>query len=236
VHCVSIEHKLGIHASPTCVMAFGQKDGAIGYLVGEPNRGLEYMFVMMNAARLSVGLEGYAVAERAFQQAAEWARTRVQGKPPVAAARCPMPIIHHPDVKRMLLTMKSQVEAMRALGALRRVQARPRRAHPDEKVRAAAQARGDLLIPIVKGWSTETGIEVASTGIQVHGGMGFIEETGAAQPLRDVRITTIYEGTTGIQSNDLVGRKVGRDRGAALGALLADMQRELGALGSSDAA
>ncbi|MCC6170752.1 MAG: acyl-CoA dehydrogenase [Gammaproteobacteria bacterium] len=235
VHCLSIEHKLGIHASPTCVMAFGQKEGAVGYLVGEPNRGLEYMFVMMNAARLSVGLEGYAVAERAFQQAAEWARTRVQGKPPVAAAAGPLPIIHHPDVKRMLLSMKSQVEAMRALGLYAAFQLDLGGAHPDEKLRAAAQARGELLIPIVKGWSTETGIEIASTGIQVHGGMGYIEETGAAQPLRDVRITTIYEGTTGIQSNDLVGRKVGRDRGAAMGAMLADMQRELDAIASTKA-
>jgi len=234
VQCISIEHKLGIHASPTCVMAFGQQDGAVGYLVGEANRGLEYMFVMMNAARLSVGLEGYAVAERAFQQAAEWARTRVQGKPPVAAASGPMPIIHHPDVKRMLLTMKSQVEAMRALGLYAAWNLDLGSGHPDAARRAAAQARGDLLIPIVKGWSTETGIEIASTGIQVHGGMGFIEETGAAQPLRDVRITTIYEGTTGIQSNDLVGRKVGRDRGVAMGALIADMAREIEALEAQD--
>ena len=234
VQCISIEHKLGIHASPTCVMAFGQQDGAIGYLVGEANRGLEYMFVMMNAARLSVGLEGYAVAERAFQQAADWARTRVQGKPPVAAASGPLSIIHHPDVKRMLLTMKSQVEAMRALGLYAAWNLDLGSGHPDGARRAAAQARGDLLIPIVKGWSTETGIDIASTGIQVHGGMGFIEETGAAQPLRDVRITTIYEGTTGIQSNDLVGRKVGRDRGVAIGALIADMAREIEALGSGD--
>jgi 3-(methylthio)propanoyl-CoA dehydrogenase len=234
VQCISIEHKLGIHASPTCVMAFGQQDGAVGYLVGEANRGLEYMFVMMNAARLSVGLEGYAVAERAFQQAADWARTRVQGKPPVAAATGPMPIIHHPDVKRMLLGMKSQVEAMRALGLYTAWNLDLGSGHPDAARRAAAQARGELLIPIVKGWSTETGIEIASSGIQVHGGMGFIEETGAAQPLRDVRITTIYEGTTGIQSNDLVGRKVGRDRGVAMGALLADMAREIEALEAQD--
>jgi alkylation response protein AidB-like acyl-CoA dehydrogenase len=236
VQCLSIEHKLGIHASPTCVMAFGQQDGALGYLVGEANRGLEYMFVMMNAARLSVGLEGYAVAERAFQQAADWARTRVQGKPPVAAASGPMPIIHHPDVKRMLLTMKSQVEAMRALGLYTAWNLDLGSGHPDAARRAAAQARGELLIPIVKGWSTETGIEVASIGIQVHGGMGFIEETGAAQPLRDVRITTIYEGTTGIQSNDLVGRKVGRDRGVTIGALIADMARELDAIEAVDPA
>jgi alkylation response protein AidB-like acyl-CoA dehydrogenase len=234
VHCISIEHKLGIHGSPTCVMSYGQGEGAIGYLVGEANRGLEYMFVMMNAARLSVGLEGYAVAERSFQQAAEWARTRVQGKPPVAGASPQSPIIHHPDVKRMLLTMKSQIEAMRALGLYTAYQLDLGRGHPDPAARAAAQARGDLLIPIVKGWSTETGIELTSLGVQVHGGMGFVEETGAAQAYRDVRITTIYEGTTGIQSNDLVGRKVGRDRGAAIGALIADMQRELDAIATDD--
>jgi acyl-CoA dehydrogenase len=232
VQCISIEHKLGIHGSPTCVLAYGQGEGAIGYLVGEANRGLEYMFVMMNAARLSVGLEGYAIAERAFQQAAEWARTRVQGKPPVAAVSGPAPIIHHPDVKRMLLTMKSQIEAMRALAMYAAYQLDIGGHHPDPARRAAAQARGELLIPIVKGWSTETGIEIASLGIQVHGGMGYIEETGAAQALRDVRITTIYEGTTAIQSNDLIGRKVGRDRGAAIAALAADAQRELEGLAS----
>ena len=229
-HCISIEHKLGIHASPTCVMAFGQKDGAIGYLVGEPNRGPEYMFVMMNAARLSVGLEGYAVADRAYQQALDWARTRVQGKPPVAAAQGPLPIAHHPDVKRMLLTMKSQTEALRAVALYTAWQLDLGAHHPDPAVRAAAQARGDLLIPIVKGCSTEAGIELASLGIQVHGGMGFVEETGAAQPYRDVRITTIYEGTTGIQSNDFVGRKIGRDRGRALASLVQDMRGELAAL------
>ncbi len=238
VHCISIEHKLGIHGSPTAVLAYGQKDGAVGYLVGEANRGLEYMFVMMNAARLSVGLEGYAVAERAFQQAAEWARTRVQGKPPVAVppgTNGPLPIGHHPDIKRMLLTMKSQTEAMRAVAMYAASQLDLGRGHPDATLRAAAQARGDLLIPVVKGWSTETGVELASIGIQVHGGMGFIEETGAAQPLRDARITTIYEGTTGIQSNDLIGRKLARDRGATMNALLDDMQRELDALSGRNA-
>ena len=230
VQCISIEHKLGIHGSPTCVMAYGQKAGAIGYLIGEANRGLEYMFVMMNAARLSVALEGYAIAERAFQQAADWARSRVQGKPPVAAASGPLPIIHHPDIKRMLLTMKSLIEAMRALALFVAFNLDLASAHADPVQRAAYQARGDLLIPVVKGWSTENGIELASLGIQVHGGMGFIEETGAAQVLRDARITTIYEGTTGIQANDLIGRKIGRDRGAAMGAMLADMTRELEAL------
>src|SRR5690349_8467368 len=241
VNCASIEHKLGIHASPTCVMMYGENEGALGLLVGEANRGLEYMFVMMNAARLSVGLEGYAQGERAFQQALEWARTRVQGKPPVPVSKVagsasmgtsssPAPIIGHPDVKRMLLGMKSSVEASRALALYAAYQLDLGKAHPDEAVRTAAQARGDFLIPIVKGFGTENGIEVASTGIQVHGGMGYIEETGAAQTLRDVRITAIYEGTTGIQSNDLIGRKFGRDGGAALGAFIDEMRASLTAL------
>ena len=228
VQCISIEHKLGIRGSPTCVMAYGQKDGAIGYLVGEAGRGLEYTFVMMNAARLSVGLEGYAVAERAYQQAAEWARTRVQGKPPGASSSAgPAPIIHHPDVKRMLLSMRSQIEALRAVALYAAYQLDLGSKHPDTAIRAAARARGDLLIPVVKGCSTEAGIEIASIGIQVHGGMGFIEETGAAQPYRDVRITTIYEGTTGIQSNDFIGRKLARDGGQAMAALLIDVRRDL---------
>jgi acyl-CoA dehydrogenase len=246
VFCASIEHKLGIHASPTCVMTYGDNEGALGTLVGEANRGLEYMFVMMNVARLSVGLEGYAQGERAFQQAVEWARARVQGKPPVTMAKIsgsasmgtgssPAPIIGHPDVKRMLLEMKSTVEASRALALYAASQLDLGHAHPDEAVRAASQARGDLLIPIVKGFCTENGIDVASTGIQVHGGMGYVEETGAAQTLRDVRITSIYEGTTGIQSNDLIGRKVGRDGGAVLGRFLDEMQSSLEALSSNDA-
>src|SRR5215468_5104941 len=234
VRCLSIEEKLGIHASPTCVLAFGEKEGAVAYLVGEPGRGLEYMFIMMNSARLSVGSEGYAVGERAFQRALEWARTRVQGKPPVPAATGPVPIIHHPDVKRMLLLMKSQTEASRALtlyGAFQFDLAH----YGEPKGRSAAQARGELLTPIIKGWCTEIGNEVSAIGVQVHGGMGFIEETGAAQYVRDVRITTIYEGTTGIQSNDLIGRKIGRDGGVAVNALLAEMERELGALAGGDA-
>jgi 3-(methylthio)propanoyl-CoA dehydrogenase len=237
VRCVSVEHKLGIHASPTCVMAFGDQKGAVAYLVGEANRGLEYMFIMMNAARLAVGLEGYAVSERAFQHAAEWARTRVQGKPPVASSPGSKPtIIHHPDVKRMLLSMKSSTEAMRALGLYTAYQLDLARHSTDAKLREAAQIRGDLLIPIVKAWCTELGIDVTSLGIQVHGGMGFIEETGAAQYYRDVRITAIYEGTTGIQSNDLINRKIARDRGEAMGALIADMRRELEALDAADPA
>jgi alkylation response protein AidB-like acyl-CoA dehydrogenase len=236
VRCVSIEHKLGIHASPTCALAFGDGDGAVGYLVGEANRGLEYMFIMMNAARLSVGIEGYCMGERAFQRAVDWARNRIQGKPPVAQPTGPAPIIHHPDVKRMLLTMKSATEAGRALALYAALQLDLAAHSPDAKQRAAAQARGDLLIPIVKGWCTEVGNEVTAIGVQVHGGMGFIEETGAAQYVRDVRITTIYEGTTGIQSNDLIGRKLGRDRGAAMSALIADMSRELEALSTDNAA
>jgi alkylation response protein AidB-like acyl-CoA dehydrogenase len=230
VRCVSIEHKLGIHASPTCVLAFGDQNGAEGYLVGEANRGLEYMFVMMNAARLSVGLEGYAMGERAFQHALDWARNRIQGKPPVAQPGGPAPIINHPDVKRMLLTMKSSTEAARALALYAALQLDLAHYGVDEAGRVASQARADLLIPIVKGWCTEIGNETTAVGVQIHGGMGFIEETGAAQYVRDVRITTIYEGTTGIQSNDLIGRKLGRDRGAAMIALLADMSGELEAL------
>ena len=236
VRCVSIEHKLGIHASPTCVLAFGDQNGAEGYLVGEANRGLEYMFIMMNAARLSVGLEGYAMGERAFQHAVDWARTRIQGKPPVPQPGGPAPIIHHPDVKRMLLTMKSTTEAARALALYAAFQLDLATYSGDEAQRTAAQSRTDLLIPIVKGWCTEMGNEMAAIGVQVHGGMGFIEETGAAQYVRDARITTIYEGTTGIQANDLLGRKLGRDGGAAMKSLLADMSRELQGLSADDPA
>ena len=238
VRCVSIEHKLGIHASPTCVLAFGDQDGAVGYLVGEANRGLEYMFVMMNSARLSVGLEGYAVADRAFQRALEWARTRVQGRPVAVKAGSAQKatIIEHPDVRRMLLTMKAGTEAARALALYAAYQVDLGAHAADAKQKAAAQARADLLIPIVKGWCTELGNEIAAIGVQVHGGMGYIEETGAAQYVRDVRITTIYEGTTGIQSNDLLGRKLARDRGAAMAALIADMAAELQGLDAGNAA
>jgi 3-(methylthio)propanoyl-CoA dehydrogenase len=235
LRCVSIEHKLGIHASPTCMLAFGAERGALGYLIGTANRGLEYMFVMMNAARLSVGIEGYAVAERAWQRATEWARNRVQGRLAAAPASGAGTIIHHPDVKRMLLTMKSCIEAMRALGLYAAFELDIAEFDPDAQRRLHAQARVDLLIPVVKGWCTELGNELAAVGVQVHGGMGFIEETGAAQYVRDLRITTIYEGTTGIQANDLIGRKLGRDRGAAMTALILEMQAELEALEASDA-
>jgi alkylation response protein AidB-like acyl-CoA dehydrogenase len=224
VRCVSLEHKLGIHASPTCVLAFGDNGGAVGYLVGEENRGMECMFTMMNNARLNVGLQGVAIAERAYQHARDFARQRVQGRPVTAKAAGTYPIIHHPDVRRMLLLMRAQSEAMRALayytaGAIDRA-----RHHPDAERRAQQQRRVDLLIPVVKAWCTDLGVEIASIGVQIHGGMGFIEETGAAQHLRDARIAPIYEGTNGIQANDLVGRKLLRDRGAAATELLADMR------------
>ena len=213
VQCASIEHKLGIHASPTAVLIYGEKEGAIGYLVGEENRGLEYMFIMMNAARFAVGLEGVAISERAYQLALGYAKERVQGRDLAGGAKA-VPIIRQPDVRRMLMSMKAQTEAMRALAYV--VAAAMDIAHrdPDAGLRAKHQAFADMMIPVVKGWSTESCIEVASTGIQVHGGMGYIEETGAAQLLRDARITTIYEGTTAIQANDLVGRKMAREGGA----------------------
>jgi len=223
VRCVSIEHKMGIHASPTAVLAFGDGPGAIGYLIGEENRGLEYMFIMMNEARFGVGVQGLGVAERAYQLALANAKERVQGKDATAPKGPSVPIIRHPDVRRMLMSMKSRVEAMRALAYV--VAALFDQAHhaPDEAARAAAHGGVDVLIPILKGWCTETGIEVASTGMQIHGGMGFIEETGAAQYLRDARITSIYEGTTGIQANDLIGRKVLRDGGRSMQALVAQI-------------
>jgi alkylation response protein AidB-like acyl-CoA dehydrogenase len=234
VKCVSIEHKLGIHASPTAVMAYGEKDGALGHIVGEPHRGLEYMFIMMNAARLSVGLEGVAIGERAYQRALSWSRERMQGKPVGVQGAKTSPIIQHPDVKRMLLTMKSTTEAMRALAYWTSALLDRAHHHADESERKRCQSLVDLLIPVVKGWSTEMGIEVATLGIQVHGGMGFIEETGAAQHLRDARITTIYEGTTGIQANDLVGRKMGREGGRTALALLVEIEKLPGQLGRSN--
>ena len=214
IRCVSIEHKLGIHGSPTCVLAYGDKGGATGYLVGEPNRGLEYMFTMMNHARLGVGMEGVAIAERAYQHALEYAKTRVQGRAIGQRSGDRVTIIHHPDVRRMLLTMRAQTEAMRALGYYAAGTLDRAKHHADAEQRASYQSRLDLLTPVVKGWCTELAVEIASLGMQIHGGMGFVEETGAAQYLRDARITTIYEGTTGIQANDLIGRKVGAEKGA----------------------
>jgi 3-(methylthio)propanoyl-CoA dehydrogenase len=224
--CVSIEHKLGIHASPTCVMAFGDSGGAIGTLIGKANEGLKYMFIMMNAARYAVGLEGLALSERAYQQALGYARERVQGRA-IEGSPAPVAIIRHPDVRRMLMTMKAQIEAMRALAYMVAGAHDTAFHHPDENERKRNQAFVDLMIPVVKGWLTETGNDIASLGVQVHGGMGFIEETGAAQHLRDARITTIYEGTTGIQANDLIGRKIAREGGATLKAVVAMMQQTL---------
>ena len=235
LRCVSIEHKLGIHASPTCVMSYGDRGGATGYLIGQPHHGLEYMFIMMNSARLSVGVQGVGLAELASQQASEWAHSRVQGRPAGASGAAAATIVHHPDVRRMLLTLRANVEAMRALALYTALQLDLARAEDDKTRRAAALQRGELLIPIVKGWCTDQASELASLAVQVHGGMGFIEETGVAQTLRDVRITSIYEGTTGIQANDLIGRKLGRDRGAAMTALLSVTMRELNDLRGSDA-
>ncbi|WP_425405263.1 acyl-CoA dehydrogenase C-terminal domain-containing protein [Hwanghaeella sp.] len=215
LRCVSLEHKLGIGASPTCVMAYGDNEGAIGYLVGEENRGLECMFTMMNNARLAVGMQGLAIAERAYQQARDFAKERKQGKS-ASSDGAPAPIIHHADVRRMLLTMRAHTEAMRALILDTMTMLDISHRHTDESWRGWASKRVDLLTPVIKGWFTDTGVEMASLGVQVHGGMGFIEETGAAQHYRDARILPIYEGTNGIQAADLIGRKILRDGGDAV--------------------
>lgn len=220
VRVVSTEHKLGIHASPTCVMSFGENAGAIGYLIGEPGDGLACMFTLMNHARLEVGLEGVSLSERAYQDALAYARERVQGRDVETGESSA--IIQHADVQRMLMTMRSLTDAMRGLtydGAF----SHDLRTHGNDDERRLFNERFALLTPVVKAWSTELVNEVTSLGIQVHGGMGFIEETGAAQHYRDARITSIYEGTNGIQANDLVGRKVLRDQGAALNAYIQEM-------------
>jgi alkylation response protein AidB-like acyl-CoA dehydrogenase len=224
LRCVSLEHKLGIHASPTCVMSFGDDGGAVGYLVGEEGRGLSYMFTMMNNARLSVGIQGLAIAERAYQQAAAFARSRVQSKDDGSAAPASVSIVHHADVRRMLMSMRAQIEAMRALGYYTAAGIDGALKQPDKAAGRKIQDRVDLLIPIVKAWFTDLGNEIASTGVQIHGGMGFVEETGAAQHLRDARILPIYEGTNGIQARDLVGRKVAKDGGETMLALVAEMR------------
>jgi alkylation response protein AidB-like acyl-CoA dehydrogenase len=236
VYCVSIEHKLGIHASPTAVLAFGDNVGAIGYLVGEENRGLEYMFIMMNMARFSVGVQGVAISERAYQHALSYARERIQGAELGVRGGEKAPIIRHPDVRRMLMSMKAYVEAMRSLAYFTAACLDKANNHPDAAERARHQAFADLMIPVVKGWSTEMSIGVASTGIQIQGGMGYVEETGAAQHLRDARITTIYEGTTGIQANDLIGRKIARDKGATAQAVIAMMRTTEGQLAEAPGA
>ncbi|WP_322094975.1 acyl-CoA dehydrogenase [Paraburkholderia bannensis] len=236
VHCVSIEHKLGIKASPTAVLQFGDHGGATGYLIGEENRGLEYMFIMMNAARFGVGTQGVAIAERAYQQAVAYAKERVQSRPVDGSAKQSVTIVHHPDVRRMLATMRSMTEGARALAYVAAGHADKAHHHADEAVRARHQAIYEFLVPIVKGWSTEMANDVTSLGVQVHGGMGFIEETGAAQHYRDARILAIYEGTTAIQANDLIGRKTARDGGAVAKALLDEVAQTIEALGQANGA
>ncbi|WP_332848084.1 acyl-CoA dehydrogenase [Massilia sp. S19_KUP03_FR1] len=237
-HCVSIEHKLGIKASPTAVLQFGDNGGAIGTLVGEENRGLEYMFIMMNAARFGVGLQGIGLAERAYQQAVAFAKDRVQSRD-LAGSAGPVSIIHHPDVRRMLMSMRAQTEAARALAYVGAGLSDLAHHHPDPETRKTNLAIYEYLVPVIKGWSTEMSENVARDGVQVHGGMGFIEETGAAQHYRDAKILTIYEGTTAIQANDLVGRKTLRDGGATAKAILArvrDTQEQLAAREGDDMA
>jgi len=219
VHCVSIEHKMGIKASPTAVLQFGDHGGAVGELIGEENRGLEYMFIMMNAARYAVGLQGIAVAERAYQKAVQYARERVQSRPVDGSLPGSAAIIHHPDVRRMLMTMRALTEGCRAMAFAAAAANDVRHAHPDAETRRQNQSFHEFMVPLVKGYSTEMSLEVTSLGVQVHGGMGFIEETGAAQYYRDARILTIYEGTTAIQANDLVSRKTLRDGGQAVRAV-----------------
>ena len=244
VQCVSIEHKLGIKASPTAVLQFGDGTaasiadsagpGAVGYLVGEENRGLEYMFIMMNAARYAVGVQGVAVAEGAYQKAAAYAKDRVQGRPVDGSQPGAAAIIQHPDVRRMLLTMRALTEGCRAMALAAAAAYDTAHAHPDEEARRRALAFYEFMVPLVKGYSTEMSLEVTSLGVQVHGGMGFIEETGAAQFYRDAKILTIYEGTTAIQGNDLVGRKTLRDRGAVAKLIAGEIEATEAKLRQSD--
>ena len=238
VYCVSIEHKMGIKASPTAVLQYGDHGGAIGYLVGEENRGLEYMFIMMNAARYAVGVQGIATAERAYQKAVQYARDRVQSRPVDGSLSAAGPIIHHPDVRRMLMTMRAYTEGCRAMASVAAAAYDAAHHHPDAAVRKDNQAFYEFLVPLVKGYSTEMSIDVASLGVQVHGGMGFIEETGCAQYYRDAKILTIYEGTTAIQANDLVGRKTARDGGMgakSIATQIAKTEAELAASPNADA-
>ncbi|MCS4293426.1 alkylation response protein AidB-like acyl-CoA dehydrogenase [Comamonas sp. BIGb0152] len=233
VHCVSIEHKLGIKASPTCVLQFGDHGGATGFLVGEENRGLEYMFIMMNAARYAVGVQGVAIAERAYQQAAAFAKERVQSRPVDGSVAGSATIIHHPDVRRMLMTMRAYTQGCRAMALTAAAAFDAAHAHPDAQVRQDNQTFYEFMVPLIKGYSTEMSQEVTSLGVQVHGGMGFIEETGAAQHYRDAKILTIYEGTTAIQANDLVGRKTARDGGQAARGIASQIEATEAALAAS---
>jgi len=230
VHCVSIEHKMGIKASPTAVLQYGDNGGAVGYLVGQENRGLEYMFIMMNAARYAVGVQGIAIAERAYQKATQYARDRVQSRPVDGSIKAAAPIIHHPDVRRMLMTMRAYTEGCRAMASVAAAAFDAAHHHPDADTRKQNNGFYEFLVPLVKGFSTEMSLEVTSLGVQVHGGMGFIEETGAAQYYRDAKILTIYEGTTAIQANDLVGRKTSRDGGKTAKAITAQVQQTVVAL------
>jgi len=234
VQCAGIEHKLGIHASPTCTMNYGENGGAAGYLVGEENQGLKYMFIMMNAARFSVGVQGYSLADRAYQSALAYARERVQSKDIAAKEWTPVHLIEHPDVRRMLMDCKSQIEAMRSLAFFTAAQLDLAHAHVDEKAKADALSLVELFTPIVKAWSTEVSTQLVSEALQVFGGMGYIEETGMAQYYRDVRIAQIYEGTTGIQANDLLGRKFLRDNGKTALRVIGEMQATSKELGASD--
>jgi alkylation response protein AidB-like acyl-CoA dehydrogenase len=234
VHCVSIEHKLGIKASPTAVLQFGEHDGAVGHLVGQENRGLETMFIMMNAARYAVGIQGIGVAERAYQKAVAYARERIQSRPVDGSLPGSAPIIHHPDVKRMLMTMRAYTEGCRAMAIVAAAAFDAAHHHPDADARQQNQAFYEFMVPLVKGFSTEMSLEVTSLGVQVHGGMGFIEETGAAQYYRDAKILTIYEGTTAIQANDLVGRKTARDGGRTAKAIAAQVEATEAALAERD--
>jgi len=232
-HCVSIEHKMGIKASPTAVLQFGDHGGAVGYLVGQENRGLEYMFIMMNAARYGVGIQGIAIAERAYQKAVQYAKDRVQSRPVDGSINASAAIIHHPDVKRMLMTMRAYTEGCRAMASTAAAAYDAAHHHPDAQVRKDNATFYEFMVPLVKGYSTEMSLEVASLGVQVHGGMGFIEETGAAQYYRDAKILTIYEGTTAIQANDLVGRKTARDGGQSARAIAAQIEKTEGELTAS---
>tara|TARA_B100000676_G_scaffold110582_1_gene110505 strand:- start:2838 stop:4625 length:1788 start_codon:yes stop_codon:yes gene_type:complete len=223
LRCTSVENKLGIHASPTCVMAYGDNDGAIGYLVGKENEGLKAMFTMMNLARFNVGLQGLSIAERAYQQARDYAKGRIQGRVDGGGPEKAV-IIKHPDIRRMLMDIRSQTEAMRALAYETAVQFDISKRHNAENARNKAQVKLDLLTPVVKAWSTDLGVELTSTALQIHGGMGFIEETGVAQHYRDARIAPIYEGTNGIQARDLMGRKILRDRGETVYSFIEEMR------------
>ncbi|RZL09348.1 MAG: acyl-CoA dehydrogenase [Rubrivivax sp.] len=241
VYCASIEEKLGIKASPTAVLVFGDNkgdvgEGAIGYIVGEENRGLEYMFIMMNAARYDVGMQGIGLCERAYQKAVEYARDRVQSRPVDGSQKGSAAIIHHPDVKRMLMTMRALTEGARAMALVGAAAYDFAHHHPDAAIAKQNQAMYEFLVPLIKGFGTENSVEVASLGVQVHGGMGFIEETGAAQYYRDARILPIYEGTTAIQANDLVGRKTARDGGALAKAIAAQIADTEGQLAARDSA